>query len=179
MINKKRLLIPLLLVLILSLLSLSCSPSNQIQLLSGIVAAVDIAIPVINAAYPGMVPAQINDYVSAVLTAVSDISKSWGSATTDAERSVLVLKELANLANTNSLTVNLPPLVKAVINGISSAISAFIAPYTTQTQARLPSITAFKAKLTMSDKRALANINNRVGVIKAKLHAVHAAHVDH
>jgi hypothetical protein len=137
----------------------ACSSSQIVASLEAVVAAAELAVPVIGAAggIPPQTSAVIVSYLQAVGLATGKASVILAGTGTAAEKSAAIVAAFAQVAALN-LPPGTPAEIVAVINGVSQAVINFLSPFN-------PPATAARVglnwKLSGRDKAKLADLKAR------------------
>ncbi len=116
-------------LLIGALLLSGCQPSTVISSLEAVVAAAEIALPVIGAAagLPPATMAGIVQYLQLVDVAITRSATILAGTGTVAEKSALIAQAFAGIANgCGCIPAGTPQTVVAVVNAVIQAISKFL-----------------------------------------------------
>lgn len=162
------------LFLILALVTVGCQTSTVISTLEGVVAAAEIAIPVIGAAtgLSAATSAKIVTYLQEVNIATAQASTILAGAGTSAQKAAEIAKAFSAVAmGCQCVPAGTPQEVVSVVNAVAQAVLQFL----TNFPATVPGAASVKwpsLKLGAADRIALANIRSRSLQNEAKLKGV-------
>lgn len=166
--------IALLLVLFLT----ACQPSTVISTLEAVVAAAEIALPVIGAAagLPPQTTAGIVGYLQMVDLAITQASVILAGPGTSAQKSAQIAQAFAAIAaGCNCIPPGTPQTVVAVVNAVAQAVARFLSTMGAAPVAKgiAPSSSVPpNIKVTRTDRSELTKIRQRAEVNMAALKGV-------
>jgi len=156
--------------MVFALLILSaCQPSTLVSALEGVIAAAEIAVPVIGSAVglPPQTQAAIVAYLQLVDAAAVKASTILAGTGTSAEKSTRIIAAFANITEgCNCIPAGTPQTVVNMVNVVAQAVGKFIGNF--QHQGILPTKPVV-VKVGGQDRAALAKIRHRAEVHMLKL----------
>ena len=157
-----------LLTLAACLLFSSCQPSTVVTTLEGVIAAAEIAIPVIGAAtgLPPQTSSLIVTYLQDVSTATGQASTILSGPGTATEKAAQILQVFSKITAGIQLPPGTPPEVQAVLTGVMQAIATFLSNVGAQP------VPAIKARFSEVDKGRLSSIRVRANQTMGRLSAM-------
>ncbi len=147
----------------------SCQPSTLVSSLEGVVAAAEVAVPVIGAAagIPAPALAAIVTYLRLVDAAAGQASTILAGAGTAAEKSAQIVAVFSNItAGCNCIPAGTPAAVVSVINAVTGAVASFISHFASK---GILAAQTVEVKVTPRDRVALSKIRLRAEENTAKL----------
>ena len=155
-------------VLVICIMTVSCSPSTSIQRLNNIINAVEAVFPVVaaTAGLPDTTVQQVMSYLASVSTAAGQASTILQNGQSPAMQATEIAKAFAGII-APQLPPGTPQTVISVVQSVASAVQAFLAWYD---PTKLQATGNKPFQLTSKDQAALLDIQKRAAaaVVKAK-----------